>query len=268
MATKGFAPAKINLSLHVTGQRADGYHLLDSLVVFADVGDRLWFETGDVMSLEVSGAFSAGVPDDARNLVWQAATAAGWCGHIRLEKNLPNSAGIGGGSADAAAALRYLKRSDLAPSLGADVSVCLDATAQRMQGIGDILTPLGGFPALYAVLVNPGASVLTQTIFQGLGNKQNPPMPANLPRFTSAIEATKWLANIRNDLELPAIKAQPIIRDVLDTLSATPNAKLTRMSGSGATCFALFETADVARQAAQDLQMAHPDWWVQNCVLN
>jgi len=268
MATEGFAPAKINLSLHVTGQRADGYHLLDSIVMFADVGDRLWFEPGGVMSLEVCGPFTEGVPSDARNLVWKAAVLAGWCGHIRLEKNLPNGAGIGGGSADAAAVLRFLGRPELAPSLGADVSVCVGAFAQRMQGIGEVLTPLVNFPELSAILVNPGVTVATPEVFKRLSEKQNQPMPDALPMLTNADAAIGWLAGRWNDLEAPAIATQPIIKNVLDALANVPNAALVRMTGSGATCFALFQNGDFAKQAAHDLQQAHPDWWVVDCVLS
>lgn len=268
MATEGFAPAKVNLSLHVTGQRADGYHLLDSLVVFADVGDRLWFEPADAMSLEVNGPFSDGVPADARNLVWKGAVAAGWTGHIRLEKNLPNGAGIGGGSSDAAAFIRYLARPDLAASLGADVPVCLGATAQRMRGIGDELTMLDGFPVLNALLVNPGIGVPTPDVFRGLADKENAAMPEPVPSFRTPQEIFAWLAAMRNDLEVPAVAIRPIIGDVLDALAGLRHAKLHRMSGSGATCFALFENGDAAKEAALDLQRAHPDWWVKPCRLS
>jgi 4-diphosphocytidyl-2-C-methyl-D-erythritol kinase len=269
MATEAFAPAKINLSLHVTGQRADGYHLLDSLVVFAsDVGDRLWLEPADVMTLEVCGPFSKGVPIDARNLVWKAAEAAGWRGHIRLEKNLPNGAGIGGGSADAAAVLRYLERPDLAASLGADISVCVGASAQRMQGVGEMLTLLDSFPQLWAVLVNPAVKVPTPDVFNGLLQKENAAMPGELPSFGTPDELIAWVAELRNDLEVPAIAAQPIIRDVLDALTDLPGARLCRMSGSGATCFALFENGELAKQAARDLKKAHPNWWAVECTFS
>lgn len=268
MATEGFAPAKVNLCLHVTGQRPDGYHLLDSLVVFADVGDRLWFEPADAMSLEVAGPFSDGVPTDARNLVWKAAVTAGWTGHILLEKNLPNGAGIGGGSSDAAAILRYLARPDLALSLGADVPVCLGATAQRMRGIGDDLTTLDGFPALNAVLVNPGVGMPTPDVFRGLAGKENAGMPEPVPTFRTPQDVIAGLAAMRNDLEAPAILIQPIIARVLDALAGLRHAKLRRMSGSGATCFALFENAAAAKEAALDLQGAHPEWWVKACRLS
>ncbi|MGC1494821.1 MAG: 4-(cytidine 5'-diphospho)-2-C-methyl-D-erythritol kinase [Sulfitobacter sp.] len=268
MISEAFAPAKINLSLHVTGQRADGYHLLDSLVVFADVGDRLWFEPGKVLSLDVTGPFSQGVPTDARNLVWQAAVAADWSGRIRLEKNLPNGAGIGGGSSDAATMLRYLDRADLAAALGADVPVCVAASAQRMQGIGDVLTPIDGFPKLWAVLVNPGVSVATPDVFKGLAKKQNSGMPTALPKFHSSRELMLWLAEMRNDLETPAIAAQPIIGDVLRALSGLSDVGLCRMSGSGGTCFVLCDSKGQAASAAHDLRKTHPDWWIVDCALS
>lgn len=268
MAIEAFAPAKINLSLHVTGQRADGYHLLDSLVMFGALGDRLWLWAGDRMSLEVSGPFSAGVPTDAGNLAWQAAQMAGWSGHIQLEKNLPNGAGIGGGSSDAAAVLRVLERPDLALGLGADVPVCLAATAQRMQGIGEELTRLEGMPQLWAVLVNSGARVPTPRVFKGLTEKRNAAMPATLPQFTSPQDMIGWLTEMRNDLEPPAIAAQPAIGEVLHALSGVANGGLCRMSGSGGTCFALCDTAQGAGEMAQDLQKTHPDWWITHCALN
>lgn len=268
MATEAFAPAKINLTLHVTGQRADCYHMLDSLVMFADVGDRLWFEPGDELSLEVCGPFSDGVPTDRRNLVWQAAEMAGWFGHIRLEKNLPNGAGIGGGSADAAAVLRYLDRPDVAADLGADVPVCLRATAQRMQGIGEVLTPVDRAPRLWAVLVNPGISVPTPMVFKGLVSKQNTAMPIGFPDFKSSREMMVWLSQMRNDLEAPAIAAEPMIGEVMRALSGLPNVGLCRMSGSGGTCFALCDNQGWAELIARDLQKAHPNWWIADCALS
>ncbi len=268
MATEVFAPAKVNLTLHVTGQRPDGYHLLDSLVVFADVGDRLWLEPGDELSLKVSGAFSAGVPLDRRNLVWQAAEAAGWFGHMELEKNLPHGAGIGGGSSDAGAVLRYLQRPELAAGLGADVPVCFGATAQRMQGIGDVLAPIPALPELWGILVNPGVSVPTPKVFKGLRRKQNPAMPATIPGFKSAREMMLWMSEMRNDLEESAIAAEPAIGEVLRVLSGQPNVGLCRMSGSGGTCFALCDNQGWAEIVAREVQRAHPDWWVVDCRLS
>jgi len=257
MTTEATAPAKINLSLHVTGQRVDGYHLLDSLVVFADIADRLWFDEGPQMRITVSGPFASGVPTDARNLVWQAAELAGWTGHIRLEKNLPHGAGIGGGSSDAAAVLRMFGGAKRAATLGADVPVCLNTTPQRMRGIGDKLEPLSALPDLEIVLVNPNVVVPTGPVFSGLYGKQNAPMPDGLPDFDSAESFSDWLRAQRNDLEAPARAIAPQIDDVLGALGG---ALLARMSGSGATCFGLF-SAGAARHAAR-IAEANPDWWV------
>ncbi|KIN68579.1 4-(cytidine 5'-diphospho)-2-C-methyl-D-erythritol kinase [Sulfitobacter donghicola] len=258
MTNNAFAPAKVNLSLHVTGQQADGYHLLDSLVVFADIGDRLWFESGPDMRIEVSGPFADGVPTDHRNLVWQAAELAGWTGRINLEKNLPHGAGIGGGSADAAAVLRTLGGDEGAASLGADVPVCLSASPQRMQGIGDDLAKLPPLPDMDILLINPKVEVPTGPVFNALDCKENQPMPEAWPRFDSLEVFCDWLAQQRNDLERPARQIAPQIDDVLGALSG---AQLARMSGSGATCFGLFE-AGKAQPAAKRVAAAHPDWWV------
>lgn len=263
-----FAPAKINLTLHVTGQRDDGYHLLDSLVVFADVGDRLRLTPASAMSMEVSGPFAAGVPADARNLAWQAAVMADWTGHIQLEKNLPHGAGIGGGSSDAAAVLRMLNGPQHAPALGADVAVCLAACAQRMRGIGDRLEVLDGLPPVWAVLVNPCVHVATPRVFAALQSKDNPPMPGDLPHFDIARTFIFWLGDMRNDLETAAISQAPAIADVLKALSETDGVHLARMSGSGATCFGLYDNQGLAELVARDLQRAHPDWWVQDCRLS
>ncbi|MDK3016971.1 4-(cytidine 5'-diphospho)-2-C-methyl-D-erythritol kinase [Pseudodonghicola flavimaris] len=256
MASELFAPVKINLSLHVTGQRADGYHLLDSLVVFGDVGDRLWVEPAAEMSLEVTGPFAGGVPADARNLVWRAAELAGQRLHIRLEKNLPHGAGIGGGSSDAAAILRAFGAPDQAIALGADVPVCLSAGPQRMQGIGERLTPVTGLPALSLLLVNPGVPLPTPAVFKALEQRQNPAMTPWPGHRLAA-----WLGAQRNDLEAPARGLAPVIGDVLAALRQA-GADLGRMSGSGATCFGLFATRAAAERAAADLSRAHPGWWV------
>lgn len=263
------APAKVNLTLHVTGQRADGYHLLDSLVVFADVGDRVRVRPADAMALSVVGPLAQGVPDDARNLCWKAAKAFGQPVAIRLEKHLPAAAGIGGGSSDAAAVLRAMGRLFAQPAaldpmrLGADVPVCLDARAARMQGVGERLTPVG-VPPLHAVLVNPGVAVETPKVFAQLPCKTHPPM-SELPTGAGFLD---WLAMQRNDLQTPAITLQPVIGTVLERLSALNGVRLVRMSGSGATCFGIFANAEAARQGAQALQDAQPNWWVRACVLN
>lgn len=260
--TEAFAPAKINLTLHVTGQRADGYHLLDSLVVFAGVGDHLRVTPAARMALRVSGPRAAGVPEDARNLCWRAAEAFGAPVAIALEKHLPAAAGIGGGSSDAAAVLRAMARAfgrgfqGDALALGADVPVCLWGRSARMAGIGETVTPLA-LPRLQAVLVNPGIEVPTPVVFRGLRCKANPPMAA-LPAPEALIP---WLAAQRNDLEPPALEAAPEIGAVLAALRDR-GAALARMSGSGATCFGLFESQAAAREAAEQLQRAQPGWWV------
>ena len=272
MAVEGFAPAKVNLTLHVTGQRQDGYHLLDSLVAFADIGDHLTLTPGPDLTLEVSGAFCEGVPTDARNLVWKAAVGAGWSGGIHLQKSLPHGAGIGGGSSDAAAVLRAVAArgghvpGDLALSLGADVPVCMVAKAARMQGIGEQITPVT-LPELPAILVNPRLSVPTPQVFKALSSRANSAMPFHLPDFASAGALALWLAQQRNDLEAPALACQPVIGQVLSALSSLPGVCLARMSGSGATCFALFERADLAAENARVIAASHPGWWVQPTVL-
>lgn len=267
-AVEVFAPAKINLTLHVTGQRDDGYHLLDSLVVFVDICDRLQVTSSDDYSLSVTGPMSAGVPDGPGNLCLAAARLAGVPVDIVLEKHLPLAAGIGGGSSDAAAVLLAIEALtgagfDGDPSvLGADVPVCLGRDATRMRGIGDILDPVT-VPELHAVLVNPGVGVSTPAVFKALLEKSNSPMQS-VPRGASAHEFCAWLREQRNDLEAPAIALQPVIGDVLKALSVTDGVLCHRMSGSGATCFGLYENPGLAERAASDIRSAHPTWWVQD----
>ncbi|NDW53316.1 4-(cytidine 5'-diphospho)-2-C-methyl-D-erythritol kinase [Aliiroseovarius sp. PrR006] len=272
---KVFAPAKVNLTLHVTGQRRDGYHLLDSLVVFADVGDRITVMPAEQNRLEVIGPKAAGVPTDGSNLVARAADLFGVPVHIVLSKHLPAAAGIGGGSADAAATILAL--SDLigdtrlpegVADLGADVRVCLMRQAARMRGIGEDVTPCSGLPPIFAVLANPGVDVPTPEVFKALENKQNPPMPKRIPQGLKARAFIDWLATQRNDLEAPAIARSPVIHDVLDALANLPGARLARMSGSGATCFALFETVEAAQSGAATLAQTKADWWVEAAKLS
>ena len=272
MAVEAFAPAKINLTLHVTGRREDGYHLLDSLVVFADIGDRLRLDAGPELALEVSGLFAGGVPADQSNLVWKAAAGAGWSGRISLNKQLPHGAGIGGGSSDAASVLRAVAGQggsipeELPLSLGADVPVCMAARAARMQGIGEQVTPVE-LPQLHALLVNPGVHVPTGPVFSALASRGNPPMPRDIPAFTSAEDCAAWLREQRNDLEAPAIGAAPGIERVLSDLRSSRQALLARMSGSGATCFALYPTKNAAHMAAYEIGAEHPDWWCSAVTL-
>lgn len=264
-----FAPAKINLTLHVTGLRADGYHLLDSLVSFAGVGDVLRLEPAPEMRLRVTGPMAEGVPTDARNLCWRAAEAFGVPVSIELEKHLPAAAGIGGGSSDAAAVLHGMEQlcgrgfdGDLL-ALGADVPVCRLARAARMSGIGEKVAPVD-LPRLSAVLVNPRVEVSTPRVFKALVQKDNPPMEA-LPEAGPA-GLIRWIGACRNDLQTPAIAVQPVIARVLAALDGA-GADLARMSGSGATCFGLFMSRDAADLAARGLQQACPEWWVTACDL-
>lgn len=268
MRTDAFAPAKVNLALHVTGRRADGYHLLDSLVAFADVGDRITLAHAAETRLTVTGPRAEGVPADARNLVWRAADLHGTCVDITLEKHLPAAAGIGGGSSDAAATLRALETlTGHAPALdpltlGADVPVCLRPTATRMQGIGEMLHPVD-LPPLPAILVNPGVEVPTGPVFATLPSPDNPPM-TDLPAVLDSASVLRWLTAQRNDLQRPALGLQPVIAQVLDALS---DAQLARMSGSGATCFGLYPDRDAADRAARRIAARHPDWWTAACTL-
>ncbi|WP_323769466.1 4-(cytidine 5'-diphospho)-2-C-methyl-D-erythritol kinase [Antarctobacter sp.] len=272
-AIEGFAPAKVNLTLHVTGQRADGYHLLDSLVMFADVGDRVTVARAEQMSLTVTGPRAAGVPEDARNLCWKAAEAFGAPVAITLDKHLPAAAGIGGGSSDAAAVLRAMEELFGRPSgvdpltLGADVPVCLLGRAARMQGIGGAVTPLD-MPSLRAILVNPGVEVSTPAVFKALARRDNAPMPAVPDAAAQARDVLDWLAQQRNDLEPPAAALRPEIGQVLRALSSLDGARLVRMSGSGATCFALFDPDSPTDGMARDLQAAFPQWWVAETMLS
>lgn len=272
---KVFAPAKVNLTLHVTGQRNDGYHLLDSLVVFADVGDRITVMPAEQNRLEVIGPRAEGVPTDGTNLVARAADLFDVPVHIILSKHLPAAAGIGGGSSDAAATILALaditgdtRLPDGVADLGADVRVCLLRQAARMRGIGDDVMPCPGLPPLFAVLANPGVDVPTPGVFKALEDKQNAPMPKKIPQGMKTGAFIDWLSMQRNDLEAPAIARAPVIQDVLTALSALDGARLTRMSGSGATCFTLFETDEAARTAAAALAKAQPSWWVEAAKLS
>lgn len=261
-AIAAFAPAKINLALHVTGQREDGYHRLDSLVAFADIGDRLRLIPGSEMSMEIVGPFADGVPADARNLAWRAADQAGWRGHIHLEKNLPHGAGLGSGSADAAAVLRALDADVADVLLGADVPACRVARALIMSGIGDHVQPLPrSLPPLFAVLANPRVSIPTPDVFSTLARKDNPAMDVALPVWRTGADLIEWLARQRNDLEPPAMQIAPVIGTVLETLRRLPSCQLARMSGSGATCFALLPTQDDAERAARTIAEGQPGWW-------
>lgn len=265
------APAKVNLALHVTGRRADGYHLLDSLVAFPALGDRLEAEAADGLSLSLAGPFALGLGSGEDNLVLRAAALLrppGRGAALRLTKTLPIAAGLGGGSADAAAALRLLGRlwdvSEPAPrealALGADVPVCLRCRPARMRGVGEALTPFA-LPPFWITLVNPGVPVATGAVFAGLASRDNAPMP-DPPAFPDACAFFAWLAQRRNDLEPPARRLAPAIDAALSALAAQPGCALARMSGSGATCFGLFAREAPALAAADALRRAEPAWWV------
>jgi len=267
-----FAPAKVNLFLHVTGRRADGYHLLDSLAVFPMVGDFVHAVAADRLSLTLGGAFGGALRTEADNLVLRAAAALATAGGVSpraaltLEKELPVASGIGGGSADAAAALRVLAKlwgldlplHGIAQTLGADVPVCLERRAARMQGIGEILRAAPRLPKFWMVLVNPGVAVATPAVFRARtgGFSRAAELPAGWP---DARSMAGDLSRLTNDLEAPAIALAPVIGEVLAALQATEACLLARMSGSGATCFGLYETPEAARQAF--LAVQRPDWW-------
>ena len=301
---KVFAPAKVNLTLHVTGQREDGYHLLDSLVCFPDIGDRLSFSPAEQMSLTIKNAPELSCGED--NLVMKAARRFldDSPQSIELFKKLPIASGIGGGSANAAAVLRaaqlILRRSepetlksvtsppratahltqdgetpppvpqefdpDLfvdALTLGADVPVCLSSRPARMRGIGDQLSNLTFWPDQgHILLINPGVGVSTPEIFNALPHKDNAPMPANLPQFSTLAHLIEFIETQRNDLQGPAIAQQHVIADVIDEISATSGCLIARMSGSGATCFGIYAMAEEAVKAGKEISKRHSNWWI------
>jgi len=262
------APAKINLTLHVTGQRADGYHLLDSLVVFTEAGDRVSLD-GGAPGLRLSGPQAGGLAGENDNLVLRAARliGAGDAG-LALDKRLPVASGMGGGSSDAAAALHLLAETrglalpDTAAlmALGADLPVCMAAPAPcRMRGLGEQVARVTGVPALWLVLVNPGQGLSTPAVFRALSHKQNPPMAEALPQWADLAAFCDWLARQRNDLQAPAQALLPAVGEVLAGLSAQPGCLLARMTGSGATCFGIFRDQQTA--IAGDSALARPGWF-------
>ncbi len=275
------APAKVNLTLHVTGRRADGYHLLDSLVVFGPAADTVHAEVADQLTLRLTGPFAAGLVAEPDNLVLRAARSlAEWAGvparaALVLEKHLPVASGIGGGSADAAATLRLLARlwaldvppgqmADLAAGLGADVPVCLAGRAARMGGIGEVLSAAPGLPDCGVLLVNPGIALATAAVFRARDPGFSAPAvwPAAWP---DAAAMARDLAAAANDLQPAALRLCPAVGEVLAALRATPGCLLARMSGSGATCFGLFADAAAAVRAGVALPMA---WWRRGGALS
>ena len=278
MPVEAFAPAKVNLYLHVTGRRGDGYHMLDSLIAFADIGDRLTAEPAGVLSLEVSGPEARSLPSTYEdNLVLRAARLlAAHAGittgaALRLQKSLPVAAGIGGGSSDAAAALRALRQlwqvsvgdaalRALAAELGADIPACVGGRAVWVGGIGERIDPAAALPKAGILLANPRTKLPTAAVFAARrGAFGDPgrfePMPA------SVVGLAQTLMRCRNDLTDAAIGLVPEIGAVLASLRALPGALLARMSGSGATCFALFRDRSAAGRAREALAAAEPRWW-------
>ena len=279
MAAKGeispkvqrIARAKVNLALHVVGRRADGYHLLDSLVAFADFGDVVTVEPAPSLSLSITGPMAAGLSAGPDNLVLKAAQMLGspLGAAITLEKRLPIASGIGGGSADAAATMQALGAiwgcalpdAGQVLALGADVPVCLAGQSCRMAGIGDQISPLA-LPPAHLVLVNPGVGLSTAAVFGALLCRDNPPLPPAAP-MPDAVALAAYLGHCRNDLEAPALSLVPQIGAVLAALQGQKGCLLARMSGSGATCFGLFASASAAEAAATALRAQSAAWWVQ-----
>jgi 4-diphosphocytidyl-2-C-methyl-D-erythritol kinase len=280
------APAKVNLTLRVLGRRPDGYHDLESLVVFASVGDALTLTGGPRLLLIVRGPTAGSSGALADNLVLKAANALAErvkglkCGRFVLSKRLPVAAGLGGGSADAAAALRLLARRnhlmrdderlrEAARVTGADVPVCLDPRPRLMSGIGDLLSPPLALPRLAAVLVNPRVAVPTKGVFEKLAAPRVVPAAKASEDYppTDRTGLIEYLADHGNDLESPAIALQPVVAEVLEALRGLSGCRLARMSGSGATCFALFDNAKAAALAARVLRERKPGWWVRSAML-
>lgn len=280
------APAKVNLTLHVVGRRPDGYHDIESLVVFASVADALTLTAGPRPALTVRGPTAALAGAVADNLVLKATYALAKrvegikSGRFVLSKRLPVAAGLGGGSADAAAALRLLARKnrialddarlhEAARATGADILVCLDPRPRLMSGIGDILSAPLQLPRLAAVLVNPRVAVPTKDVFGRLNAPlvtRTAPASQDYPP-TDRAALMSYLRSRPNDLEAPAIALQPVVADVLAALRTLAGCRLARMSGSGASCFALFDTAKAAAAAARALRAGQPAWWVRAASL-
>jgi len=289
MRLSAFAPAKVNLFLHVGGPDDEGYHPISSLMVFADVGDEVALQASEALAFETTGPFGSEIPAGDDNLVMRAVAA--FRGRIAmplppfrllLDKRLPIAAGLGGGSSDAGAALRLLRDAltpaladaDLevvAGSLGADGAVCLWGRPALAEGRGERLSAAPELPPLHAVLVNPLVPSPTGAVYRAYDaavaaeGETRPWMPE---AFESAEEVAAWLAMAtRNDLEAPAVRLEPLIGQVLETLRDEPEVLLARMSGSGATCFALCAGDFEAEGLAERLQTLRPDWWVRRCML-
>ena len=269
------ASAKVNLCLQIVGQKSNGFHLLDSIVGFTEFGDHLSFKESDVLELTVQGAFSDQIPVDRSNLILKAAelvrklnnikTGA----HITLTKNLPPSAGLGGGSSDAAATIRGLSRmwgTDLPGihdlmKIGSDLPVCINQKTQHMKGFGEVLNVVNTFPNLPILLVNPLKKVSTQTVFRKLENKKNSPLSKYENLFQTKKDWINWLLLQRNDLMAPAVSVEPVISEVLQFISSQTSVEKVSMSGSGSTCFGVFENKHDCDLAMEKVRQERPEWW-------
>jgi len=272
------APAKINLDLRITGRRADGYHELDSLVVFTALGDRLGWRPADAMSLSVQGPFARETPSDDNIVLRAASTLAHalpdiWPAAFVLEKNLPVASGMGGGSTDAAAAMRVLVRHagstisgeslrDIGALIGADLPVCIYGKPARMRGTGLRLDPVRGLPEIPLVLVNPGVELATAAVFGAYDAPFSPEQRPALPLLPSVTQLAMWLRQSSNDLEPAARRLAPVIDQVLAALGAQDGVLLARLTGSGATCFGMFSDIERAERAAAAIARSQPQWWV------
>jgi len=273
------ASAKINLFLHVGEKRADGFHPVQSLAVFTQAGDVLALDAAPDLSLAVEGPFAKGLEGEGDNLVLRAARALGAAkkeesgARLTLTKNLPVASGIGGGSADAAAALRGLRQlwnvekddaalCDIAAELGSDIPACVLSAPCFMEGRGEVLRPVESMPRMPMLLVNARVPVPTRDVFAALQNRSGVEMALPRGRFSDTADLLRFLDTTRNDLEEPARRLQPVIGEVLAAMAALPGALLTRMSGSGATCFGIFADEDCCRRSAEVLKQAFPNWWI------
>jgi 4-diphosphocytidyl-2-C-methyl-D-erythritol kinase len=280
-AVRVLAPAKINLFLHVGDKRADNYHALESLVVFAEIGDRIEFAPADDVALKLTGPFAAQTPKGEDNLVLKAARALQAVANqlpgvaITMEKNLPVAAGIGGGSADAAAVLRGLnlfwqlnrpeaELLEIAAALGSDVPACFLSRPCWMEGRGEHVARTPALPSVAAILVNPGVQLSTKDVFGALNARTGAgamrPPPSTIQTLWDVVA---YLDDAGNDLEAPACQLRPVIDEVLDALNEEPGCALSQMSGSGATCFGLFDGKQFALGAAERIAQEHPHWWVR-----
>lgn len=268
------APAKVNLSLHITGKRADGYHLLDSMVVFTEFGDQLEITESETFSLTCSGDYGDLIASNNDNLVMKAARGMQQLDgkksglKVQLRKLIPVSAGLGGGSADAAAVIRFLCAQwnididssyvkELALSLGADVPVCLSHNPQQMAGIGEMITHLPIMPSLNLLLVNPKVALATADVFTAYQH-QNRPTPQ---AWNGKEDLISYLRSCRNDLQPAAMSICPVVQEVLSVLSSLPQCLLARMSGSGASCYGVFASEDAMHLASKQLAKEKPGWW-------